>query len=1447
MRKYLLPIFVLALFSLLTPTAFAGDAAGSNPPAGGGGNNCSGGGCGLGDWYFETDNLSNERPDSVPKININFTDPDWRPTWVNGSPRSERDMRGASEKVLNKAILRSCRNGSNSQWAVQASGCLTWYNYCPQHSSITSGDWVGGCNQPYTLREVHEVKDSPIDEFSGEYNSGLPAIYNFRVWRQTPGGSWSMIFERSVDPPSGNNADTENNQKQWFCGAISSSCSHSFEKDGTGGGPISIYPDRSTKRTCKANFDAPGHNKGGDARKRLGPYRNRCYWQGKDIGARVFGGLSSPTRFGTKEDPNASLEEAISFRWTLGPQNTKFSVGFDAPPGYYYLVQVVAMDKREMIQPAGMSGKNRSLYPYTKNHCNHRNADRPVSSDKISPGAYAIILCGNLWMTYMPNPAVAPSPDPSSVASLKAPEKVKVGQKALAEISLETASALNNNEAVFPRYARLQHFTPQIDKSTTDVFFNLNKTYGLNYAWYDIDPIDIDRIGAPPVATGPPTEEGASLGTDEWAMSSAQLTKPMRLTDAFSVSGQISNTDFKIDWKQPTISNPCLSKIDLPSKAPTRSAPVTNPWSSSPTSCDETISSTGSPSADVFNAWDDWLVALVVREERVNISTETPVYGYKSGYLRCGSQNEYTSGSDDLKPNCVNNSDNNQWNSLAYTPLANPFEEPQKNDPDLRADYGSMQFAQGYTLVRGYPCKITTKPTVTNYCQAGWPNSHPPSFISENPDLLGPTPDLRRTWKERMHELKWWQRASLRVFAQTNRWNKVSGFTIWPRTLTQANLFTGNLPKRIVPGWGSTFNNKANLADDLSPLGSPTLASSIVPVPVGQEKSNPLQSSGDKVARNSITDRPELNFCRQALPEGTSINTTAVSGNPFGANGDKKVPDRLTEKMPGSRNCEGWSIKWKYKTQEEISGNDFIESRSSSYSDDQQLCNADKKDLPPVPNYTYFTKNPPNQIGSSVSKYGDYHSDPHGGFRDQYWDPAVPTGAGSLGSTFSSAKFRGAPYVGLRPGKDNASNNAAHCQEWVTGRPLKGKWQSSYAFKKLYQKGGIPDSGTPSSASNCNFKSGSIPAIINQYKPSETVGPQPSGGTQTCKRYYYYPRNTTPPASCDYISYNSRTRQKKYKCDWRVSGGGVYQSFGFWYRQSTKWEWYHRNEQNSCHVGSDQPTSYVGPGSDLRSSSPTSTRYSPGTVGGRGATFTTDGDLQENQNNYGNASSNLVYRGRVRAWTTASPGRLPAQDYAKIASEWTCSYKKSGYITNSAIPSNTTDLAGQWKNAAAAGVGWGINNTGPRLYTGPDWNFENTSQLAASREVINTGAGYITQLSFDRLSPADLKNYKYKRGGNGNDWTGGLSGFCPFPDTFYQASTYSGGTETPDINRDQSPLSAPGTCWTLWAGGEGNIKEDWKYRVVANNPTKDADNKPIYQDPGQVQANVTVYNARGSR
>ena len=101
-------------------------------------------------------------------------------------------------------------------------------------------------------------------------------------------------------------------------------------------------------------------------------------------------------------------------------------------------------------------------------------------------------------------------------------------------------------------------------------------------------------------------------------------------------------------------------------------------------------------------------------------------------------------------------------------------------------------------------------------------------------------------------------------------------------------------------------------------------------------------------------------------------------------------------------------------------------------------------------------------------------------------------------------------------------------------------------------------------------------------------------------------------------------------------------------------------------------------------------------------------------------------------------------------------------------------------------------------------------------------------------------------GGNGNDWTGGLSGSCPFPDTFYQASKYSDGTETP-APRDQSPLSGPGTCWTLWAGGEGNIKEDWKYRVVANNPTKDADNKPIYQDPGQVQANVTVYNARGSR
>jgi hypothetical protein len=979
----------------------------------------------------------------------------------------------------------------------------------------------------------------------------------------------------------------------------------------------------------------------------------------------------------------------------------------------------------------------------------------------------------------------------------------------------------------------LQEFTPQINYSNAitptgwssssdpSQWFDLKAPYGKDFAYYNVDPDQIDRVGAPPVATGPPDKYGQDLGgATAWWMTSAQLTAPMQVTSAYDGSGTISNTDFEINWRVPSIPNPCREASPTPSVPDNASDNlVTDPWSSSPQSCDESVDANKKITNRVFDSWDEWLVALVVREERqIKTINETPDYKYTPlSSLRCGNNNEFSQASSAWQDNC---SGDNRWNGLTYTPLADPSER----SPQKRSQSGSMQFAQGYLVARAPACPTSRAPetsagqTTSNYC-AGKP-------ITSGPQMEATPGISSAAWQNKLVQLKWWEKAALRIKADTNRKDKVRGFTLWSRDQV---LGTSPNQYRLAPGWNPSFST---LPEDTTPLQG-----GITPAALGQEKSN---TNATEI--NTRSGSIELKFCRQALPPNSKVNY----GTENDPRDDRPVPDQLTDKMPGSENCAGWAKEWRW--------------HNPDIADNLNQCSSDSKDAPSTPTWNNYKINSPND-NATDAQGGKYHTTPPPN-PDNYYDPSLPTNSGQAkqGTSLSSARFYGGPYTGNRPG---VSGNLRHCTERVVGKPSQGYWTSYYAFQKLNQTSTMSSgSAAPTAQSNCRFVNGPSSANNSISKalakePGSTVGPAPT--STTCRHYYdYNPRSSPPNWNCQYRQTLSNGK-KRYVCDWHVgSTGYVYQSFGFWARTITAWVWYHGKNNSAgnliCHVGSDaaRMTNVV------TSTNLASLRYAPGTVGGSGGTFASPSDVSSATTSYGDSVSKLVYIGGTRAWDNSPiPGGQPAKNY--VQSTWTCSYDKSdGYVVNG----NSGALAGDWQISTSAGVGWGVNNSGPRIYTGADWNQRNVGTYnvgkpADSKRYINDGWGYMTQLSFDRLSSADLANpvgenlgsigrAGDRRSGAGTpDWTNaGESGNCPVPDNFFRGKVYDPllPRSNPAGDIQDSVYSAPGTCWRLLASYNTNANDQWQYRVVKDDLKPDEGD-----DPKQLQKFVKVYNPRGSR
>lgn len=1041
-------------------------------------------------------------------------------------------MVAASKEVLDAAVLDRCSANSSSR-NINAPNCMVWYNYCPSgRPSYSSGQFEGACNA-YNAKEIHEQSESPIDEGASWIPSGQPAVYNFRVWRQRESGTgWIPVFERQVGADGEADRPDSNPNTEWFYGKNSGGALF-YSTGNQTAGPFGRNPKNAIDRVCYNRFKSGDNGTKGSkstARKdwwRNGGYPNKCYWEGGQVGSAVFGGSSSPTKFNNDVDnPGANAEnvEAISFRWKSG-SSSKFYFAIDSPGGYYYIIQIVAMDKREQIMPAPASKPGR--YPYNRSNCN-ATAPKRIRSSFTDAGrrSYAVYWCGNYLQAYMPNPAEGEADESPSRAELNAPKVVKTGEDAVISVSLR-ADALSWNSAVFPRYARLQHFTPQITYSNSLRLINsggsvkreLGKTYGSDFVYYDTDPSDVDRLGAPPIATGPPDKYGNSNSSQNWWMTSAQLIKPMNLVEGYDGSGMIANADFSINWRAPTVESPCrVGSENLPwPKAGKLSSSgeteLVQPWPSSPQSCDEYVTGSGQDAkleSDVFNAWDDWLIGLVVREERVG-EVGSGSYGYSTSSLplRCGSYSEF----DDVSWRSVSGSDctgDNSWNSLVYTPLANR----DANSPAERANNGSMQFAQGYVTVRGLPCRGGgSNPKDPYYC--GPTESNPNSnrgvnaFRAATADPASGAPTIGRpsdwtpaNWRNRLKDLKWWEKGALRVKADTNRRDNVSGFVAWPRQLTAANGF------RNLPGNNAIFS--ALGADkDLLPFSPGTNLSA----PLGREQSNTSQW-GVNGGRNTVSNSFELNFCRQALPAGTNINTAGYT-TPAGYTGaqnpndDIAVENFLSDENPGSSNCAGWASKWEW---------DDVD-----VSDTYDQCTAQTRDVPSIPSWTKYSKpfNLPGDAAGSTdtsaspalgaSTFGAYHSANAQG--EYSYDPTAPTSdsqarpsRGQAGSSPSrgSQRFYGAPYTNpYRPGQSipssdldgrsyrinpdrpdrlysgsKTTSNTANryvkdCDENIRehARPVNGSWQQKFRFFKKpidgASQGGVPyNDRTPT---NCRF------------------------------------------------------------------------------------------------------------------------------------------------------------------------------------------------------------------------------------------------------------------------------------------------------------------------------------------------------------------------------------------
>lgn len=553
---------------------------------------------------------------------------------INAAKRKEEagDLGAfAVSKKISGALQNACRGHNPGT-------CLLWRD--DRHSSSV--------NDPDTWYEVHTTHP---DDNKPPVTAETTVGFNIKIWRENPRRQgFDLIFERRVgigngdsDPHSGPLG--EDVHRRWWYGSKTTHpngertrltngelqrAGGRFSNSGMMSSGMIGDPSRADASNCKRNYRNGDNGQRGVGGRKVKSYARPnsmpkgdqwCYWEGADLGSKYFrwgsrsgtGDLERRYRSGVSGLPNdefgdqdsgqdlgaggRGLKEALFVKWdlTLDPQGkNSFEYKLDGAPGLFYIVQIVALDNREHIQPLNGAqsyfANQQMLKAYIAN---------PVPGHP--PNSYE---CGT---------STTGCDKPDLNISLNATTPAQTREETTQRIETSTSDQISNFQAVFPIESDLIHFTPQMKYSSSLAApgDNPQATYPGSYVSYGTE-LAGQRVARQPSPYQPDNVLGMQgVNLQEVHLRKASYLAPLSDGDALTTDPLSPNEDlsYEMTWLKPTLSNPCPAENKLPSRRDANDGhrPL---WPGNPNRCGPIRH--GWPQR--FDAWDDLLQARLTWE-----------------------------------------------------------------------------------------------------------------------------------------------------------------------------------------------------------------------------------------------------------------------------------------------------------------------------------------------------------------------------------------------------------------------------------------------------------------------------------------------------------------------------------------------------------------------------------------------------------------------------------------------------------------------------------------------------------------------------------------------------------------------------------------------------------------------------------------------------------------
>jgi hypothetical protein len=519
----------------------------------------------------------------------------------------------------------------------------------------------------------------------------------------------------------------------------------------TVGDPNPVYP-----RPAKPLYNSNGTTAGGT----LSNYDASCYWEGSQLGgsgqaATENKALFSPGQSSSGIEFGDGDSWAVSLDWTQFQSNSshqdapRLYYALDAPPGVFVAVQVVAISNREQIVPMNWGDTD---YEWGDNGTSTMGSDTASDTKTAnvanSGRSWSSVGSEQYFRIYEPNttlpcppchqpgnivthaPSTSTYDQPKVSVTLQTPNSAETDAAIKPDVAISASQPSSSTgssvgldpwEAVFPTSTSLNFYTPN-----TLYDGDMANTYSSSY------PYNYARFEGPQGATASTTTlPAAEPGPNGQPQDELLISAPAVLDQNDSSSDNLSNTDFEVEWQQPTLQNPCLgintSDIDstngdaLPwSKGPT-DCPVEDAGACKGTTTSVKGSGDNSNTADVCepkvrDAWDDQLTGVGQWESRwlASITTDTsgsPSYTTRAEYLRCADGNPFD-------PQPENTEDcSNPW--IGISPATQTVGTTGATNESINGTFSGSKVtsgqAEGYLLIADSPSNTAA----TSNCTSG--------------------------------------------------------------------------------------------------------------------------------------------------------------------------------------------------------------------------------------------------------------------------------------------------------------------------------------------------------------------------------------------------------------------------------------------------------------------------------------------------------------------------------------------------------------------------------------------------------------------------------------------------------------------------------------------------------------------------------------------------------